>query len=335
MSKKVLKLAGRRPILLALFVMATLTLGLLFSGWLTPTPGKAQQGKEADPTPSQETTNCVVFSTKTTCSEASVGFTASNPVVCGLPIIVSVNLVTTNGQIVTDTTYTNAGNSGSNACPDTITTTNPAPAIISRTWADSSSTNCGSNSDNNLSASFTPTALSGSVTFTVVWQHVCDKDYATNTTSVPYTVPCPTITNCTVTLQCAPNDDNGNPRIGAQIAYNFNCADGWWTWEVITDANGNPFPGMTLSQATNNINWGNPGDQIYDGGPATTNSIHVTYQTIYFAPVGGGSATNNNSTCSFQNTQTIQVTQTNAVPPHGIITTTVTIGSGITATCNY
>jgi len=48
---------------------------------------------------------------------------------------------------------------------------------------------------------------------------------------------------------------------------------------------------MTLSQATNNINWGNPGDQIYDGGPATTNSIHVTYQTIYFAPVGGGSAT--------------------------------------------
>jgi len=56
--------------------------------------------------------------------------------------------------------------------------------------------------------------------------------------------------------------------------------------EVITDANGNPFPGMTLSQATNNINWGNPGDQIYDGGPATTNSIHVI-SNDYFAPVGG------------------------------------------------
>jgi len=40
--------------LLAL-IMATLTLGLLFSGWLTPTPGKAQQDPP-NPTPNQE--NC-------------------------------------------------------------------------------------------------------------------------------------------------------------------------------------------------------------------------------------------------------------------------------------
>jgi hypothetical protein len=42
MSKKILKLAGRRPMLLVIIVMATLTLGLLFSGWLTPMPIKAQ-----------------------------------------------------------------------------------------------------------------------------------------------------------------------------------------------------------------------------------------------------------------------------------------------------
>ena len=44
MSKKVLKIAGRRPMLLALLIMATITIGLLFSGWLTPTPTKAQNG---------------------------------------------------------------------------------------------------------------------------------------------------------------------------------------------------------------------------------------------------------------------------------------------------
>jgi hypothetical protein len=54
MSKKVLNYAGKRPMLLAL-IMATLTLGLLFSGWLTPTPGKAQQDPP-NPTPNQE--NC-------------------------------------------------------------------------------------------------------------------------------------------------------------------------------------------------------------------------------------------------------------------------------------
>jgi len=57
MSKKVLKLAGRRPMLLAV-VMATLILGLLFSGWLTPTPSRAQTSNP-NPTANQENTNCV------------------------------------------------------------------------------------------------------------------------------------------------------------------------------------------------------------------------------------------------------------------------------------
>ena len=56
MSKKVLNYAGKRPMLLALTIMATLTLGLLFSGWLTPTTGRAQGGP--NPPPNQENTNC-------------------------------------------------------------------------------------------------------------------------------------------------------------------------------------------------------------------------------------------------------------------------------------
>lgn len=44
MSEKILKIAGRRRTLLALTIMATLTLSVLFSGLLTPTPSKAQNG---------------------------------------------------------------------------------------------------------------------------------------------------------------------------------------------------------------------------------------------------------------------------------------------------
>jgi len=44
--------------LLALIVMTTFTLGLLFSGWLTPTTGKAQPN-QPNPPPNQETTNCI------------------------------------------------------------------------------------------------------------------------------------------------------------------------------------------------------------------------------------------------------------------------------------
>ena len=58
MSKKVLNYAGKRPMLLAL-IMATLTLGLLFSGWLTPTPSKAEGTGGGDPpTRNENTNNC-------------------------------------------------------------------------------------------------------------------------------------------------------------------------------------------------------------------------------------------------------------------------------------
>jgi hypothetical protein len=56
MSKKVLNYAGKRPMLLAILVMATFTLGLLFSGWFTPTAVRAQTGG-GNPTPNVET-NC-------------------------------------------------------------------------------------------------------------------------------------------------------------------------------------------------------------------------------------------------------------------------------------
>ncbi len=331
MSKKVLKLAGKRPILLALIILATFALGIIFSGWLTPTPSKAQQ-YAADSTPSQETTNCEVASTTTTCSEGSVSFALYGASDCGLPITVLVTLTNTAGQIVTDTSYTNTGNSGSSACPDTYTTNNPDPAIISQTWADSSSTNHGTD----LSATFRPSAQSGSVTFTVVWQHVCDTNTETITTSIPYNVPCPTITNCIVDEDsCAPS---GSGAYGATIGYNFNCADGYYSWEScsVADSCTTNNSGLILTNATLGVDW-NAGDQMYTADPSGGSCSVVSSQTIYFALVGGGGTTNNNSVCSFNNTQTITITQTNYPNnhPHGTIVTSVTIGGGASKTCTY
>jgi len=94
--------------LLAL-IMATLTLGLLFSGWLTPTPGRAQQ-VPPNPQPNVEScTNCI--------SEGSVVFEGETyvPVVCignsvtvdsGSFLIYSadVRVITTNSDGSTTTT---------------------------------------------------------------------------------------------------------------------------------------------------------------------------------------------------------------------------------------
>ena len=53
--------------LLAIIVMATFTLGLLFSGWLTPTPGRAQSGN-GNPAPNNENTNCPNYTTNVAAS---------------------------------------------------------------------------------------------------------------------------------------------------------------------------------------------------------------------------------------------------------------------------
>ena len=137
---------------------------------------------------------CIVSSIVTNCSEAGVSFGTNSVFTCGLPITVSTTLTSYPGLILVDTSYTNANpNCNTNCtCSDTYTSNNPEPVIISETWADSS----GGGSGSGLIAVFTPTNQSGTVTFTVVWQHVaCDANYATNTTSATYDIPCPTISS--------------------------------------------------------------------------------------------------------------------------------------------
>ena len=64
MSNKVLNYAGKRPMSLAFLVMSNLTLCLLFSGLLTPTPSKAQP-VPPNPPANNENTNCPNYTTNT------------------------------------------------------------------------------------------------------------------------------------------------------------------------------------------------------------------------------------------------------------------------------
>jgi len=166
--------------LLALIVMATLALGIVFSGWLTPTRLKAQEGAVQQAV-QQETTNCEVASTSSSCLMAgSISLVAptNSPVVCiGSGVSLSASYLVITGQVLVTTTYTNAGNSGADACPDTYVTNYPTPTIVSNWWTAS----VGSYSTNGqgLTASFTPTDCgNGSVTFYLNYQNSdpCDTN---------------------------------------------------------------------------------------------------------------------------------------------------------------
>ena len=210
MSKKALKLAGRRPMLLALIVMATLVLGIVFSGWLTPTRVKAQQGG-GNGGSNDESTDCVESSTSTNCSEGSVVLST----VVVTPVIgcigsgfgaTDTNIITP-GQVIIDTSYTNANPNATNpTCSDTYTTNNPSPTVVSNWWT--ASVGSFSTNGTGLSASFTPTSCgSGSITFNTAYQDVCDTNINTTFASGSFTVDA--VTSLTPSAgELAPNTSN-------------------------------------------------------------------------------------------------------------------------------
>jgi hypothetical protein len=145
MSKKVLNYAGKRPMLLAFLVMATLTLGLLFSGWLTPTPGKAQNGSQ-NPQPNAE--NCDNPTTTTNCA-ASAQLVLKNvtispaaptnaPYDCIVCVCDSVSAhlqwFTIPSTNVTQTCHTCKGSTPTNYCDAPIYTAGASPYNITNEW---------------------------------------------------------------------------------------------------------------------------------------------------------------------------------------------------------
>jgi hypothetical protein len=169
------------------------------------------------------------------------------------------------------------------------------------------------------------------VTFTQRWKHTaCDTNVDSATTTVSYNFQCPTLVSVT-----AASPPSGS--YGANFTYNFQCINGWYVWEDVTEpvntCTSNPLNITgTAIPAPSPIQ-----DRITATGSPGDSCTQVRNQTIYFALVSGGSATNNNSVCSIANTQTITVTRTNSPPatPHGTVTASVTLGGGASWTYTY
>jgi hypothetical protein len=95
----------------------------------------------------------------------------------GSGISLAASYLVTTGLVQITTTYTNAGNSGAGACPDTYATNYPTPTIVSNWWEASVSSY--STNGQGLSASFTPTGCgNGSVTFHLTYKNSdpCDTN---------------------------------------------------------------------------------------------------------------------------------------------------------------
>jgi hypothetical protein len=330
MSKKVLNYAGRRPMLLAL-IMATAILGLLFSGWLTPTPGRAQSGG-GNPQPNQENTNCVATTNAWTGSCPSIvtnGLVSPTTIYqCGVtgpemptnivvPVYSPTNIFT---QVIT---YDKTN------CTPVTNTENITYSVSGYFWTNFSSpyTSMPSKVTNSFSADCDVYVTSSDT-------NNCASPGLVNLATVTWNLPCPTTTN-KPTLD-SPTYSISDGWYGATINYNFGCADGWFEWEC--------FPSMSDSCVTGGAStagtagqYGSWSDQLYTKDPSGGSCSMTAHQIIYFASVGGGGCTNDNSVCSVENDISIVITQTNApaTPPHGTIVTSVTIGGGFSTTSSY
>jgi hypothetical protein len=341
MSKKVLNYAGRRPMLLAV-IMTTLTLGLLFSGWLTPTPGRAQAGGE-NPLSNIENTNCVATTNAWTGSCPSIvtnGLVSPTTIYqCGVtgpemptnivvPVYSPTNIFT---QIITYST-TN--------CTPVTNTENITYSVSGYFWTNFSSpyTSMPSKVTNSFSADCDVYVTSSDT-------NNCASPGLVNLATVTWDLPCPTITSLTIDgcgVIGPPVLENGVLRLvyGAIIHYNFQCANGWYSWEANSftqDCDTTDNSSLQQTTATSDP-WYNTGDGVGTTvvNPSALPCSLVSHQTIYFAPVGGGGVANNNSTCSFNFTRTLTIAPDSGNPGHGTITLEVTgLANPVTSSCAY
>jgi hypothetical protein len=149
MSKKALKLANRHPMLLAL-IMATLTLGLLFSGWLTPSHLRAAGATYSNPTPppNGENTNCdnptkylwcagnaqVVFKDVTISPAAPTNAPYDSIVCVGATVSANLQWFAVPSTYASQTCHTCNGSTPTNYCDPIVYTTGAWPYNIINEW---------------------------------------------------------------------------------------------------------------------------------------------------------------------------------------------------------
>ena len=142
---------------------------------------------------------CLVSLTLTNCNQPeSVTLTAStnSPTVSpGNPVNLSATLNLQPALVAVVSYYTNSTGYSAN-CPDTFVTSVVSPSIISSSWSVQGPGSFAA-SGSGLNAVFTPTGCgSGTVHFTVTWQHVCDPGQSTAYVSGAFAVNC--ATNCLI-----------------------------------------------------------------------------------------------------------------------------------------
>jgi hypothetical protein len=162
--------------------------------------------------------------------------------------------------------------------------------------------------------------------------------------NVSWDVPCPTINNLTIdrcgVLGSVLEHGIRVPLLGAVIHYNFQCADGWYSWETNGFTQNCDTTDSTTAQLTTATSdpWYFTGDYVANTvvNPSALPCSMVSQQTLFFAPVGGGSISNNNSTCSFNFTRTLTISPNSQNPGHGTVTLVVTgLANAVTNQCNY
>lgn len=326
MSKKVLNYAGQRPMLLAILVMATLALGLLFSGWLTPTSAKAQHAM-ASPQPKKENTNdCFTANATTTCSGGAVIFTNTTATPLTNCLYTGFSASTTEikssgSSIITYTCTNSSGQTCTNCSPPQ--TNEIWPNMIAQSWEVSgvSITVNGVNTTggSGLFASFTPTSCGlGTVTFYETWQDGCSTNINTTSVATNFYARCPVMTVSSATAA------SGN-KTGGYFQYCYDSAAGWY-WSENVVFNFECGAGQTITSPTPKVmNGACVTDEITTGAApdvilALNNSTSCTEtrnQTIFVGPYP------NQTVCSYINNQTIAILATDSTLAHGAVVTSV------------
>ena len=293
--------------LLAILVMATLTLGLLFSGWLTPTPSQAQGAGGGDPPTHQENTNCDNPTSSQWCA-ASAQLVLSNVVInppaptnapydCIVSVCdtISANLqsFTVPSTNATQTCHTCDGSTPTNFCDPIVYTAGASPYNITNEWRNAWWQGVTSGIGDSMSFNYT-NATEGYLRFDNV------------SAQMPTTAP-----GCGVSVFWAPNAHNS--RTYAFVAVDSISCD---AWNLVTN---NPMPTykvdfcpgtyvtVTASPSPGMDDKFLPGGWSMSGGLATTNSDGSPSRTKRLVDCGqiGTNVITATSGCSSQSLKVI------------------------------
>jgi hypothetical protein len=255
MSKKMLKFAGQRRTLLVL-IMATVTLGFVLSGWLTPTRSRADNDDD-DPQPTVE-------KVKTACAgEGSVDlFDGTDvPVGCiGSPISVDVDDIEVfPADVKTTTTYSDGSQTATHdytdpdyvvtwtatvgsftttgtGLPAVFTPTNTGTGTVSYSCHYTNNTPCCDKGTSTATSSFKVDAVTSLTSSAGEW--VDDGDNDANTATYLVQVGC----NDTITITAADS-------LGLDASALPSC----WTWTVNPSGNATKTDNKTYSVDGNTV----------------------------------------------------------------------------------